>query len=83
MKDLKNLPKGTKVVDKFSKGQTFGRTAIILDQDEDGDYWCFYLDTAYGYNTTEEEEEFLESIGVDDFGTCNWCFPEWMEVVED
>ena len=88
MKDLKNLPKGTKVINRFqglknSPCNYNGRTAIILSQDEEGDYWCFYPNTAYGDSLTDEEDEYLESLGIDEFGTCAWCFPEWMEVVED
>ena len=78
---MKDLERGTKIIDKFSKSQTFGRTAIILEQDSEGDYWCFFPNTAYGSSTTEEEEEYLESIGIDEFGTCSYCFPDMVEVV--
>ena len=80
---MKELQRGTKVIDKFERSLTFGRTAIILDQDSEGDYWCFFLNTAYGDSLTEEEEEYLESIGVDEFGTCGYCFPGMVEVVAE
>ena len=80
---MKELQRGTKVIDRFSKSETFGRVAIILEQDQDGDYWCFFPNCALGYNLKDEEYDILDELGVDEFGTCGYCFPEMVEVVAE
>ena len=80
---MKELQRGTKVIDRFSKSETFGRVAIILEQDQDGDYWCFFPNCALGYNLKDEEYDILDELGIDEFGTCGYCFPEMVEVVAE
>ena len=80
---MKELQRGTKVIDRFSKSETFGRVAIILEQDQDGDYWCFFPNCALGYNLKDEEYDILDELGIDEFGTCGYCFPEMVEVVTE
>lgn len=77
---MKNLERGTKIVDTFERSQTYGKVGIILDIDKEGDYWCFFIDSAKGDSLTDEEYDYLESIDVDDFGTCGYAFPDMIKL---
>lgn len=78
---MKNLKVGTKVIDKFSKSETFGKVGIIIEIDNDGDYWTFFPNCGLGYNVKDEEYDILEELGIDEFGTCGYTFADMIELV--
>lgn len=74
------LQRGSKVVNTFkgikgSENKFFGREAIIISKDWEGDdYYAFYPNCALGWDPTDEDYEILEELGIEEFGTISYIF---------
>lgn len=82
------MKQGQRVINLFkgikgSENKFYGREAVILSKDWEGnDYYAFYPNCALGWLPSEEEEEVLESLGIDEFGTIGFVFNEFCELVD-
>lgn len=79
------LQRGQRVVNTFkglrgSENPFLNREAIILGKDWEGcDYYAFYPNCALGWEPTEEDYEVLEELGIEEFGTISYIFPEFYQ----